>query len=88
MRQPTYLQELRHIVDVDGQLIGIESPAVRASHLLARAGIEGGRRLALVTDDRELTLGDDQLVDLSEREVLFFRSVKGGQSGSVLLRAA
>ncbi len=67
--------ELRHIVDVDGQLIGIDADMVDASTLLARAGRGPDRRVFLVRAGERTAVAPHQRLRLSEREVLFFETV-------------
>jgi hypothetical protein len=65
----------RHIIDVDGLLLGIADELVQASFLMTRAGIHGDRRLVRLVGERVIELTDDQPVMLREDEVAFFRSV-------------
>lgn len=64
----------RHIVDVDGQLHGIERGCVDARTLLALAGLDGGRRLLRIRGDLVVEVEPGSPVRLSEDEVAFFRS--------------
>ena len=65
---------LRHIVDVDGQLLGIDDEVIEAGSLLARANCPGDSRLWLVHAGERFPLEPRQLIRLSEDEVLFFES--------------
>ena len=64
--------QLRHIVDVDGLLIGIEPASVSTTMLQALAGVRG--KLAQVFGDHEFPLAPTQTIALKEDEILFFRS--------------
>lgn len=64
--------ELRHIVDVDGQLFGIEPSRVSAAVLRALAGIRGD--IVQVVGEHEMPIRDGQSIRLLEDRVLFFRS--------------
>lgn len=66
--------ELRHIVDVDGQLIGIDPCTVSTVMLRALAGFRGD--LVQVLGELEMPLQSNQIVRLREDEVLFFRSTR------------
>lgn len=64
----------RHIVDVDGQLHGVESRCVNARAILALAGLDGGRALYRVRGDLATEIEQGRPIHLSEDEVAFFRS--------------
>lgn len=68
--------ELRHIVDVDGQLIGIDADVVDASTLLVHAGRGPDRRVYLVRAGERTAVAPHERLRLSEREVLFFETVQ------------
>lgn len=68
--------ELRHIVDVDGQLIGFDADVVDASTLLARAGHGPDRRVFLVRAGERTAVAPHERLRLSECEVLFFETVQ------------
>ncbi len=80
--------ELRHIVDVDGRLLGIDPPSVTARQLLARAGLPVDRDLVVVTGCGEVPIRAEQAIVLAEHEVLFFRSSASARFGSALPLAA
>ena len=65
----------RHIVDIDGQLHGIEQQCVDARSLLGLAGHDAGRDLYQVRGDLMHPVEPGRSVRLSEDEVAFFRSV-------------
>lgn len=65
----------RHVVDVDGQLHGIEQRCVDAGTLLGLAGHAGGRRLYREVGDAMVEVDPGSPVRLNEDEVAFFRSV-------------
>jgi hypothetical protein len=67
--------ELRHIVDVDGRLIGIDADVVDASTLLRRAGSSMDRHVFLVRAGERTAVAPHERLRLSEREVLFFETV-------------
>lgn len=69
--------EFRHIVDVDGQLIGIDAEVTDAATLLRRAGRSVDRRLVLVRIGERTALTAKDRIRLREDEVLFFESVPG-----------
>lgn len=66
--------ELRHIVDIDGQLIGVEPPIIDAESLMKRAGRAGDGRLVLVRGGRRTVLNGGDRISLREDEVLFFET--------------
>jgi hypothetical protein len=79
--------ELRHIVDVDGQLFGIEPATVNATVLKALAGVTGD--LMQVRGEFEVPLGALQSISLREDEVMFFRSrPSASEQGWRYLKAA
>lgn len=65
---------LRHIVDVDGQLLAIDAEVIDTASLLARANRPADRPLWLVRAGERFALSPRQLVCLSQDEVLFFES--------------
>jgi len=67
-------RELRHIVDVDGQLLGIDQPEVDVATLLARACLPPDRCISLVLDGQRIPIGNGQRIRLSERDVLVFET--------------
>lgn len=66
--------ELRHIVDVDGQLLGIDAEVVDPATLLARAKRPAGSQLWLVRAGERIAIGARQAIPLSEDAVLFFET--------------
>lgn len=66
--------DLRHIVDVDGQLLGIDAGVVDPATLLARAGRPAGSQLWLVRAGERIAIGARQAIRLSEDAVLFFET--------------
>lgn len=67
---------LRHIVDVDGQLLGIDQEAIEVGSLLARANRSTERHVWLVRQGERRYLDPTQIVTLSEDEVLFFETAE------------
>ena len=67
--------ELRHIVDVDGQLIGIDAGMVDASMLLRRAGRDPDRRVFLMRAGERTAIAPQQRIRLDEDQVLFFETM-------------
>ncbi|WCT72597.1 hypothetical protein PQ455_13260 [Sphingomonas naphthae] len=65
---------LRHIVDVDGQLLGIDAGVIDTSALLARANRPSDRQLWVVRAGERFLLQSKQRIHLSEDEVLFFET--------------
>ncbi|HYH70090.1 MAG TPA: hypothetical protein VEX16_02170 [Methyloceanibacter sp.] len=65
---------LRHIVDVDGQLLAIDAEVIDTTSLLARANRPADRRLWLIRAGERFALQPKQLIRLSQDEVLFFES--------------
>lgn len=65
---------LRHIVDVDGQLLAIDAEVIDTASLLSRANRPTDRRLWLVRAGERFALRSKQLIRLSQDEVLFFES--------------
>lgn len=67
-------REFRHIVDVDGMLIGVDPVIVTPASLLARAGVATDRAVMLVVDDVETTIAADVAMTLSETQVVVLRT--------------
>jgi hypothetical protein len=65
---------LRHIVDVDGQLLAVDAEVIDASALLAKADRPADRQLWLVRAGERFALKPKDVVRLSQNEVLFFES--------------
>jgi hypothetical protein len=66
--------ELRYIVDVDGQLHGIDADVIDPAVLLSRAGRPLGCRLWLVRAGERVAIRAKQAIRLSKDEVLFFET--------------
>ena len=66
--------ELRHIVDVDGQLLGIDAEVVDTATLLARANRPAASQLWMVRAGERVALEPRQAIRLREDSVLFFES--------------
>ena len=66
----------RHIIDVDGLLLGFQQEVVDTNTLLARVGLAGRRGLVRVVGEELVPLECCQPIRLSEDQVLFFRSVE------------
>jgi hypothetical protein len=69
---------LRNIVDVDGQLLGIDVDVIDTATLLARANRSLDRQLWLVRAGERVHLKARQLIRLSHDEVLFFETTEAG----------
>ena len=67
--------ELRHIVDVDGQLIGIDADVVDAGTLLRRTHRSADRRVFLIRAGERIAIGTHQHIRLDEDEVVFFETM-------------
>ncbi len=65
---------LRHIVDVDGQLLGIDAEVIDTASLLARANRPSERQLWCVRAGERIAVPPKHLIRLSEDEVLFFET--------------
>lgn len=78
---------MRHIVDVDGQLLAIDAEVIDTTSLLARANRPIDRQLWLVRAGERFLLRARQLVQLSRDEVLFFESSESGVHVSERLAA-
>lgn len=72
---------LRHIVDVDGQLLGIDAEVVDPATLLARANRPAGSQLWLVRAGERIAIGARQAIRLSEDAVLFFETASADARG-------
>lgn len=68
--------EFRHIVDVDGQLIGVDAPVVTVADLLARAGRSAERRVFIVRGGARTLVEPHQPIALDENELLFVETVR------------
>lgn len=65
---------MRHIVDVDGQLLAIDAEVIDTASLLARANRPADRQLCQVRAGERFRFDQKQLIRLSEDEVLFFET--------------
>lgn len=79
---------LRHIVDVDGQLLAIDAEVIDTASLLAKANLPTDRQLWLVRAGEYFALGAKQLLRLSQNEVLFFETAERVQAPIFRKRAA
>jgi len=78
---------MRHIVDVDGQLLAIDAEVIDTATLLERAGRPAGSVLWLVRAGERTSIEPRQLLRLSQDEVLFF-ATGASASGSDWSRLA
>jgi hypothetical protein len=65
---------MKHIVDVDGQLLAIDADVIDTTRLLEKAKRPTDRRLVMVRAGERILLQPRQLVRLSRNEVLFFET--------------
>jgi hypothetical protein len=65
---------LRHIVDVDGQLLGIDAEVIDTTYLLARANRPADRSLWMVRAGERLLVQPKQRIRLTQDEVIFFET--------------
>ena len=79
---------LRHIVDIDGQLLAIDAEVIDTASLLAKAHLPADRQLWLVRAGEYFALGAKQLLRLSQDEVLFFETAERVQAPIFQKRAA
>jgi len=79
---------LRHIVDVDGQLLAIDAEVIDTASLLAKANLPTDRQLWLVRAGEYFALGAKQLLRLSQDEVLFFETAERVQAPILKRKAA
>ncbi|MBY8823370.1 hypothetical protein [Sphingomonas colocasiae] len=79
---------LRHIVDVDGQLLGIDADVIDTASLLARADRPADSQLWLVRAGERFAVRPKQLIRLSEDDVLFFETSATNASPATELLAA
>jgi len=66
--------EMRHIVDVDGQLLAIDAEVIDTASLLAKANRPPHLQLWLVRAGEHIALQPNQLLRLSRDQVLFFET--------------
>ena len=79
---------LRHIVDVDGQLLAIDAEVIDTASLLAKANLPIDCQLWLVRAGEFFALGAKQLLRLSQDEVLFFETAERVQAPLLQQKAA
>lgn len=72
--------EMRHIVDVDGQLLAIDAEVVDAAVLLSKANQSIHQPLWLNRRGERLAIGSRDQIRLSREEVLFFETSSRGQA--------
>ena len=65
---------MKHIVDVDGQLLGIDAEVIDTTRLLEKANRPTNSHLAMVRAGERILLQPRQLIRLSSDEVLFFET--------------
>lgn len=65
---------MRHIVDVDGQLLAIDAEVIDTTSLLIKANRPADRHVWMVRAGERFLLQAKQLIRLSQEEVLFFES--------------
>lgn len=65
---------MRHIVDVDGQLLAIDAEVIDTASLLAKANKSSDRTLWMIRAGERTAVGAKQLIRLSREEVLFFET--------------
>lgn len=65
---------MRHIVDVDGQLLAIDAEVIDAKSLLSRANRPADSQLSLVRAGERFAVEPWSLIRLDPDEVLFFES--------------
>lgn len=65
---------MKHIVDVDGQLLGIDAEVIDTTRLLEKANRPTDSYLAMIRAGERILLQPRQLIRLSSDEVLFFET--------------
>ena len=65
---------MKHIVDVDGQLLAIHADVIDTARLLERARLSEDFQLVMLRAGERILLGSRQLIRLSQDEVLFFQT--------------
>ncbi|MDK3159684.1 hypothetical protein QPK87_24385 [Kamptonema cortianum] len=65
---------MKHIVDVDGQLLAIDADVIDTTRLLEKANRPTDSHLAMVRAGERILLQPRQLIRLSADEVLFFET--------------
>lgn len=66
--------ELRHIVDVDGQLLAIDADVIDTASLLEKANRPANRQLWQVHAGERFLVPSKQLFRLPDDQVLFFET--------------
>ena len=79
---------MRHIVDVDGQLLAIDAEVIDTTSLLVRANRPTDRHLWMVRAGERFLLEQKQRIRLCRDEVLFFESAATFQAAAPKLLAA
>lgn len=80
--------QFRHVVDVDGRLLGIDARVVDVAALLGIAGLDPHRSVILVLEGRRLLIPPGQLIRLDEDQVAFFETVPAASWRSISLAVA
>lgn len=65
---------MKHIVDVDGQLLAIDADVIDTTRLLEKANRPTDSQLAMVRAGERILLQPRQLIRLPADEVLFFET--------------
>ena len=65
---------MKHIVDVDGQLLAIDADVIDTTRLLEKANRPTGSHLAMIRAGERILLQPRQLIRLPADEVLFFET--------------
>ncbi len=73
--------EMRHIVDVDGQLLAIDAEIVDPATLLTKANQSIHQQLWLVRKGERATPSSSDQIRLPRDEVLFFETASHVQAG-------
>ncbi|MBT2189432.1 hypothetical protein [Sphingobium nicotianae] len=78
----------RHIIDVDGQLLAIDTDLIDSAALLAKANRSADQPLWLVRAGERFLLQARQMIRLTKDEVLFFETNASSQMGMIERLAA
>ena len=65
---------MRHIVDVDGQLLAIDAELIDVTALLSKANRPLDRQLWIVRSGERFLINPKSMIRLHQDEVLFFES--------------
>ena len=65
---------MKHIVDVDGQLLAIDADVIDTARLLEKARLPRDSQLVMLRAGERILLGSRQLIRLTKDEVLFFET--------------